>query len=67
MERAFAHRKAVTPDQMRTLAAYLAGEDSLRMGPARCREVASQLGLPYEAVRRSALQLLLPARATVFW
>lgn len=50
MERAFAHRKEVSPDQMMQLHAFLAGEDARTMGSARCREVAAQLHLPYEAV-----------------
>lgn len=37
--------------QIGTLAAYLAGEDPRSLTAARCREVAGQLQMPYQAVR----------------
>lgn len=41
---------AMQHTQMAVLAAYLAGEEARSMSAARCREVAAQLQLPYEAV-----------------
>lgn len=49
--RSYAHRKDVTQDQMLQLHAFLLGEDVSGMSSGRCREVADQLGMPFEAVR----------------
>lgn len=52
IERSWAYKKQVTREQMELLHAHLGDEEARGMSYERCVEVASALGLPYEAVRR---------------
>ncbi|KAL4856311.1 Purple acid phosphatase 18 [Chlorella vulgaris] len=49
-DRAFAHRKEVTQEQIALLDAFLQGEDAQSLSSKRCRQVADQLAMPLQAV-----------------
>lgn len=57
-DRAFAHRKEVTQEQIALLDAFLQGEDAQSLSSKRCRQVADQLAMPLQAVSRERCAVL---------